>query len=93
MSLYTCVLHTLRVLYGRETLVELVLCLKRLMTVAFGSSEPFHLGVSVTAPSLHRESTDSLISVKQVWKGEKQLFSEAGDERDAIIITKSTNKR
>ena len=43
MSLYTCVLHTLRVLYGRETLVELVMCLKRLMTLAFGSIEPFHL--------------------------------------------------
>ena len=40
MLLYTCVFHTLRVLYGRETLVELVMCLKRLMTVAF---EPFHL--------------------------------------------------
>ena len=43
MSLYTCVSHTLRVLYGRETLVELVMCLKRLMIVAFRSSEPFHL--------------------------------------------------
>ena len=30
-------------LYGRETLVELVMCLKRLMTIAFESSEPFHL--------------------------------------------------
>ena len=43
MSLYLCILHTLRVLYGRETLIELVMCLKRLMTVAFGSSELFHL--------------------------------------------------
>ena len=43
MSLYTCVLHTLSVLYSRETLVELVMCLKRLMTVAFRSSDPFHL--------------------------------------------------
>ena len=35
--------NTLRVLYGRETLVELVMCLKRLITVAFRSSEAFHL--------------------------------------------------
>ena len=34
MSLYPCILHTLRVLYDRETLVELVMCLKRLITVA-----------------------------------------------------------
>ena len=47
-----------------ETLVELCMCLKRLITVAFfGSSEPFHLvnGVPVSAPSLHRESINSLI--------------------------------
>ena len=43
ISLYPCILHTLRVLYGRETLVELVMCLKRLITVAFVSSELFHL--------------------------------------------------
>ena len=43
MSLYTCIIHTLVILYGRETLVELVMCLKRLITVAFGSYEPFHL--------------------------------------------------
>lgn len=30
------------------------------LTVAFGSSEPFH-GHVVSAPSLHRESTDTLI--------------------------------
>ena len=29
MSLYPCILYTLRVLYGRETLVESVICLKR----------------------------------------------------------------
>ena len=44
MSLYPCILHTLRVLYDRETLVEsLVICLKRLITIAFMSYEPFHL--------------------------------------------------
>ena len=43
MSLYPCILHTLRVLDGRETLVEPVTCLKKFLTVAFGSSEPFHL--------------------------------------------------
>ena len=43
MSLYTCVLHTLRVLYGRKTLVELVMCVKRLITIAFENYEPFHL--------------------------------------------------
>ena len=43
MSLYPCILHTLRVLYGRETLVEFVMCLKRLITVEFGSSELLHL--------------------------------------------------
>ena len=41
MSLYPGILHTLRVLYDRETLV---ICLKRFLTVVFGSSEPFHLG-------------------------------------------------
>ena len=39
------------------------MCLKRPITVRFESSEPFHLlrvmGVSV--PSLHIESTDSMI--------------------------------
>ena len=49
MSLYPCILYTLRVLYGRETLVELVMCLKRLIIVAFGSSEPFHGCVRVGA--------------------------------------------
>ena len=44
MSFCAYILHTLRVLYGRETLVEPVLCLKRLITLAFGNSEPFHLG-------------------------------------------------
>ena len=43
MSLHPCILHTLRVCYGSETLVELVMCLKRLKTVGFRSSEPFHL--------------------------------------------------
>ena len=43
--------------YGRETLVELVICLKIL--VAFGSFEPFHLvsGCVMSAPSLYRGST------------------------------------
>ena len=49
MLLYPCILHTLRILYGRETLVELVMCLKRLLTLAFGSSEPFHGRVRVGA--------------------------------------------
>ena len=44
LSLYPGILHTLRVLYDRETLVEPVICLKRFITVAFGSSELFHLG-------------------------------------------------
>ena len=42
---------------------EQIVCLKRLKTTAFGCSEPLHLlrlmGVSV--PSLHIESTDSVI--------------------------------
>ena len=42
-GLYPCIFHTLRVLYGRETLIELVMCLKRLITVVFRSSDPFHL--------------------------------------------------
>ena len=36
----------------KTTLVQLVMCLKQLITVAFGSSEPFHLvngHVSVSA--------------------------------------------
>ena len=33
------------------------MCLKGLIAAAFESSEPLHL----SAPSLHRESTDSLI--------------------------------
>ena len=41
------------------------MCLKRLITVPFERSEPFHLlrlmGVSV--PSLHIESTDSMIYI------------------------------
>ena len=37
--------------------------LKGLVTAAFGSSEPFYFGNGrvLSAPSLHRESTDSLI--------------------------------
>ena len=37
--------------------------LKGFVTAAFGSSEPFYLenGRVLSAPSLHRESTDSLI--------------------------------
>ena len=42
VSLYLCISHALRVLYGREILVEPVMCLKRLITVEFGSFEPFH---------------------------------------------------
>ena len=63
MSLERCILPTLRVLMCIKTLVGHVMCLKRLKTVPFERSEPFHLlrmmGVSV--PSLHIESTDSMI--------------------------------
>ena len=48
-----------------KTLIGHVMCLKRLITVPFERSEPFHLlrmmGVSV--PSLHIESIDSMIGV------------------------------
>ena len=38
------------------------MCLKRLITAAFGSSGPFYMdGHVVLAPSLHRESTNSMI--------------------------------
>ena len=40
-----------------KTLVGHVMCLKRLITVLYESSEPFLLLV----PSLHIESTDSMI--------------------------------
>ena len=47
-----------------KTLVGHVMCLKMLKTVPFERSEPFHLlrmmGVSV--PSLHIESTDSMMN-------------------------------
>ena len=38
---------------------------KGLVTAAFGSSEPFYMLrlMGVLAPSLHRESTDSLIPI------------------------------
>ena len=53
----------LRVLLCIKTLVGHVMCLKRPITAPFERSEPFHLlrlmGVSV--PSLHIESTDSMI--------------------------------
>ena len=39
-----------------------VMCLKGLIAAAFESSEPLRGGLmDVSAPSLHRESTDSLI--------------------------------
>ena len=60
--LQRCILPTLRVLLCIKTLVGHVMC-KRLITVPFESSELFYLlrlmGVSV--PSLHIESTDSMI--------------------------------
>ena len=40
-----------------ETLVEYVYVSKRLVTAAFGSSEPFHKWRGMSAPSLHIEST------------------------------------
>ena len=65
MLLEPCILLALKVLMCiYKTLVGHVMCLKRLKTVTFERSEPFHLlrmmGVSV--PSLHIESTDSMIS-------------------------------
>ena len=47
-----------------ETLVGHVIFLKGLIAAAFESSEPLYLlglKIDVSAPSLHRESTDSLI--------------------------------
>ena len=46
-----------------RALTEHVVCLKRLKTSAFGSSEPLLLLrlMGVSAPSLHIESTDSMI--------------------------------
>ena len=62
-SLERCILPTLRVLLCIKTLVGHVMCLKRHITAPSERSEPFHLlrlmGVSV--PSLHIESTDSMI--------------------------------
>ena len=67
-SLERCILHTLRVLLCIKSLVGHVMCLKRPITAPFERSEPFHLlrlmGVSV--PSLHIESTDSMIGVKNI---------------------------
>ena len=47
----------------KEALVEQVVCLKRLIASAFRRSESLHLLrlMDVLAPSLHIESTDSLI--------------------------------
>ena len=42
MTLYPCILHTLRVLYDRETLVEPCYMSEKALTVAFGSYESFH---------------------------------------------------
>ena len=41
------------------------MCLKGLVTAVFGSSEPFYMenGHVMSASSLHRESTDSLIYI------------------------------
>ena len=49
----------------KKALSEHVVCLKRLKTSAFGSSEPLLLLrlMGVSAPSLHIESTDSMICV------------------------------
>ena len=52
------ILCTLRVL---EALAEQAVCLKRLITSTFRSSGLLHLLMGVLAPSLHRESTDSMI--------------------------------
>ena len=56
---------TLRALLCIKTLVDHVMCLKRPITAPFERYEPFHLlrlmGVSV--PSLHIESTDSMIYI------------------------------
>ena len=59
------ILPTLRLLLGTELLLDMVICLKRLITAAFGSFEQFRM-MGMSAPSLHRESTDSLIIFVQV---------------------------
>ena len=43
MSLYTCILHALRVLYDRETLVEPCYMSEKAYNCSVGSYEPFHL--------------------------------------------------
>ena len=60
------VLAVLRLLSGIELLQDQVMCLKRLITAAFGSFEQFCMLrlMGVSAPSLHRESTDSLIIIR-----------------------------
>ena len=62
MLLLLHAISTLRDLPCIKTLVEQAVRLKRLRTAAFESSEPLFLGLmAVSVPSLHRESTDSLI--------------------------------
>ena len=54
-------LPTLRLLSDTELLLDQAMCLKRLITAAFRSFEQFCMLrlMGASAPSLHRESTDS----------------------------------
>ena len=59
------ILRSLRVLLCIEALAEHVVCVKRPITSAFESSQRyFCMGLmGVSAPSLHIESTDSMIEL------------------------------
>ena len=51
--------YLLAIISGTELLLDQVMCLKRIITAAFGQFCMLRL-MGVSAPSLHRESTDSL---------------------------------
>ena len=53
--------YLLAIISGTELLLDQVMCLKRLITAAFGQFCMLLRLMGVSAPSLHRESTDSLI--------------------------------
>ena len=56
-----------------EALTEHIVCLKRPITSAFESSQPLLL-YGVSAPSLHIESTDSMICVQVVETLQKKIL-------------------
>ena len=56
---------TLNIYLARVELVKLVRCLKRLISPGAPSLEAFYTHV-ISAPSLHRASTDALICVKHI---------------------------